>query len=183
MSNIKIGIDLETMSNQPTAAVIAVALVAYAGDREISSYEGKIDPEQAKLIGHVNQETLDWWEQQNPATKYSIFSGTHKPIEIAMETLKFLSKFESEGYTIWANPPTFDCVIIRHWFDQLHLKTPWSHHDERCIRTMKNLIGEEFPTLKDRFVKSRPLVPHDPIEDVRAQMETLFNALKVLRGY
>lgn len=61
--------------------------------------------------------------------------GGKEPAEDAAERL--LEFFRAaRAAEVWANSPTFDCVILRNWFDEFDMKAPWHYRQERCVRTI-----------------------------------------------
>ena len=86
----RVMIDLETMSTRPNAAVIALT-VAMRDDvnPHISARTWRIDPTLA--IGHVDEQTCKWWNEQNEGIKNFVWGGNESPIEVFSSVRSWIS--------------------------------------------------------------------------------------------
>lgn len=137
MSRKDLMIDIETLSTNNDAAIIAIGVATFRGDTpdENISDEFLIDPRYAP--GHRGADTFKWWEMQDPGVFAHATSGTDTPEEA-------IEKFEDFYHThrpkhIWANSPQFDLVILRTLYHALGKEAPFHYNRERDFRTLKDL--------------------------------------------
>ena len=76
---------------------------------------------------------------------------------------------------VWGNGAAFDNVILRRAFERLGLDTPWSHWNDRCYRTIKNLAPA--------IVLERFGAHHSALDDAVSQtlhLQRIFSALELV---
>jgi 3' exoribonuclease, RNase T-like len=158
-------VDIETLSAGPRAAVIAIGAVVFSLDKELgNTYEQLINPEFAMEAGESSPDTMEWWQRQDIDVRRRMFSGTMGPNEAAGKFAAWVR--EQRVREVWANSPSFDCIILRHLFAQTNVTCPWGFRDERCVRTV-------FAEAKERgFDYSKAYAgasAHDALSDAKAQ--------------
>ncbi|QJI52284.1 hypothetical protein [Cronobacter phage JC01] len=132
-------IDIETLGRSPGCSVLSIGAVAF--DR----YTGEIGEtfyccmgyENARAFGHVDPDTLEWWQKQSDAAKQDAFNGSDNPRESALKFIQWLDGND----LVWGNGSVFDITILEAWFAQLHLPTPWKFWNIRDVRTAVDLAG------------------------------------------
>lgn len=67
---------------------------------------------------------------------------------------------------VWANPPQFDLIILRHLFDECGVKCPWHYRVERDFRTLK---GHAHQLNIDYQPAYANIDKHDALSDAIAQ--------------
>lgn len=181
-------VDIETFSQRPTATVIAIAAIKFD---PLAMFRGKaestfddmlffapISVKQARLLGHTDPETVDWWERKEPMLKEIVLNGTAMPLDVYNSFFNFCVGCDR----IWAKSPTFDCIILRHLASQLGQSFPFSFRDERDVRTMlyaASLLGYDFETVE----LDGNLPKHHPLGDCTRQViQVQLCAEKVLTG-
>jgi 3' exoribonuclease, RNase T-like len=165
--------DIETMDNGPTAAVVAIGARLFTIDGPTKGFEVFIDPASATNFGTVGIDTMNWWAKQ-PAREL-VFGGKVQSADAWHRFLMFVSEHQPE--TIWANSPSFDCVIGRYLADQLKLKFPFHYRDERDFRTVK-AIGRDLNVDFEGCWEG--MTAHSPLDDATAQAKAMTRVLRAM---
>ena len=138
-------VDIETLDNTPTSAIISVSAVEFDPMDEgyVHTYHANIDWDSALEYGTYSEETIEFWEKQPAETRESLFDP--EPIHIR-DALQGLADFVKKINTrwIWACSPRFDMVILQHSMQQLGIQLPTKYWDEMDVRTLKMIIPREF---------------------------------------
>lgn len=166
-------LDLETMDNGPTAAVVAIGARLFTAEGPGKGFETFIDPNLAIHFGTVSPDTMDWWSKQ-PAREL-VFGGKADPASAVHKLIQFVHEHRPD--TVWANSPSFDCVISRHLFKQVQMKFPFHYRDERDVRTMLALGRDLGVDLGDCW---EGLTAHSPLDDSTAQAKAVARVLMFL---
>ena len=127
-------LDLETLAAGPGAAVTSIGVAAFDDQRIIAS--GGIQISAADWHGRIDPETVKWWLQQTPEAQRNTFFGTTPAKKAAEQFASFMK--EHGGDELWANDPSFDCVILRQWWERTtgNNRFPSHFRDERSCRTI-----------------------------------------------
>jgi 3' exoribonuclease, RNase T-like len=166
-------VDIETMDNGPTAAVIAIGARIFTADGLSKGFETFIDPSTAIHFGTVGPDTMDWWNKQ-PAREL-VFGGKTDPAAAVHKFIQFVQEHSPD--TVWANSPSFDCVILRHLCKQVQMKFPFHYRDERDVRTFMSL-GRDLDV--DFHGCWEGLTAHSPLDDSTAQAKAMSLVLRRL---
>lgn len=159
-------VDIETKDSGPQAAVVAIGARLFTLAGPGKGFETFIDEAAASEIGTTSVDTMNWWHKQ-PAFD-QVFSGKTQPADAAYRLTQFVNEHKPD--VVWANSPSFDCVILRHMFKQLQLKFPFHYRDERDFRTMVSL-GRDLGV--DTAGCWEGLTAHSPLDDATAQAKAL----------
>jgi hypothetical protein len=173
-------LDLETMSTEPNAAIVAIGAVAF--DPELFTlhpleFYMPIGLRSSMTAGlHVSAETICWWLTQSDAARAELVGRT-TPLPEA------LSRFASwmtalvptrDDRKVWGNGAAFDNTILASAYAAVGATTPWRFWNDRCYRTMKSLYPDvTAPT----FVGEQ----HKAVDDARHQALHLMEILKGVR--
>ena len=159
-------VDIETLSSQPDAAVIAIGLCLFDDKEILDSTEILIDPRFTP--GHRNQDTLRWWNEQDPEVFRKMMSGTMMP----WTAIEYMSSILQDWgvKTMWANPPTFDISILRHLYGIYDEEFPIHFSKERDFRTMKTFAREMNIDYSAPYAERSA---HDAESDAIAQAKAL----------
>lgn len=164
-------IDLETLSTSPEAAVIAIGLVLFDESQIIAKTEILIRPTLA--IGDRDEKTVDWWYSQDKAVFDKMMSGTSTPwgaVAKFIETWETWCNAYSLDLDLWANPPSFDIVILRFLFHKVGQPFPVHFSKERDFRTMKALALQQDIDFSEPY---KTITAHDAVSDAIAQAKAL----------
>jgi hypothetical protein len=167
--------DIETLSSQVDAAVIAIGLCCFKKHEIVETCEILIDPVLAS--GHRDPKTIDWWRQQDPVVQQKMFSGENEPWRACDKMAAFIKTYEKHLEGFWANPPQFDIVILRQLFDTYGKKFPVHFRKERDFRTLKSLAhakGIDYQSAYEGINK------HDAVDDAVAQAKAVQIIMRAL---
>ena len=126
-------VDIETLSSQSDAAVIAIGLCLFDEKEIIDSTEILIDPVLAP--GHRDPDTYRWWCEQDSQVFNRMLSGDLPPWNACGAMAQVIEEWNPK--TLWANPPSFDIIILRNLFRVYNIEFPIHYTKERDFRTMK----------------------------------------------
>ena len=148
---INIGVDLETLSTLPTAAIISIAAKEFtleASDTEghWAQFKVNINATSCALSGyHIEEETCRWWTERDQNAKESILNGVVKDIREGLKmfrewVLDLKEHHKADAVHVWMQGTDFDGSILRYAlrkeFSTLERKAvPWGHADLRDART------------------------------------------------
>jgi hypothetical protein len=176
-------IDIETLSTSKHAAVMAIGMCAFNLEHGVIDSEGYyIDPKH--VYGHVDPKTVQWWMAQPEQVRERVFNGKHNPYQAAYGLLTFVQRHKAAA--VWANSPTFDSVILKHWWEDMpgtanyptvrDQPFPLVYKKERDVRTLRALaleLGiEETPWQGDA---------HNPVDDCCNQARDVIHIRKEIR--
>ncbi len=155
-------IDLETMGDTPTSAIIAIGAVSFGQNKdkvwvvdESQQFYVKIQLQSCIDAGlSVDGSTVAWWLQQSQAAREEFKNNEkHHPIDFVL--MEFATWFKSIGGIYpWGNGADFDVAIMNHAYSKMRLyaykgtrrqefmdlQAPWQFWNSRCFRTLKNVI-------------------------------------------
>lgn len=145
-------LDLETMGNGPTAAIVAIGACVFdphgvgAGGPQFGI---SVDLDSAMKHGlHVDASTVLWWMRQSDTARERTFPTDAPALPQAIDLFNLWIREQDSDVVVWGNGATFDNVIIRSAFRAVGLEAPWSYKNDRCYRTLVNLLPEHRrPTL------------------------------------
>jgi exodeoxyribonuclease VIII len=147
-------IDLETLSTRPDAAILQIGIVAFDLYGIKDSKQWNVEAE-----GRVDRPTLHWWKEQIAAGVDPPGLGP-MPLKLALEDIVVMMK-PDEAMQVWANPSTFDIVILGEAFHRCGMSPPWNHRQVRDLRTLRML----YPDVP----RPKPDLPHVAVYDAMAQ--------------
>lgn len=135
-------VDIETLDVGPSAAIWQIGWAFFDLTKIIESGIAEIDV--ISSISYGGTVSLD---------TVSFTNKTHTPeswerkdkIMTLYQGLNFLAEEiqSHEPEEIWANSPSFDCVILRSAFSACGIEMPWKYGKERDVRTLRRLIMKE----------------------------------------
>lgn len=174
-------IDLETMSNTPDSAIVALGAVPFDSSHIYPShlFYATVDLEDAMRYGSVNASTILWWLQQSQESRYEITHPKYRMLVTMLLDFSFYYKqVEEELKTkivgVWGNGAEFDNVILTHAYKSINHPTPWKYYENRCYRTLKKLYPQiPFLQYSDQFVGHR--ADHDAINQAHHCMRILYH--------
>jgi hypothetical protein len=168
-------IDLETMSTESNAAIIAIGAVFFDADGLGESYYEKINLQSCIDLGlRIDASTIIWWLQQSEDARKEFFdNGKSCKLNSVLNIFKNFvlfsgKKIDNNGRVkdliVWGNGSAFDIVILRNAYNVCRRTPFWSYKNERCFRTYK-ATNPEIKNIPD----DRPA--HNALEDAIWQAE------------
>lgn len=165
MKNIMI--DIETMGNTANAAIISIGAVYFDEKQTGAEFYKRVSLESSVMAGlEMDASTVLWWLKQSDAARKE-FEAKGDPIFLV---LKKLSEFIEPDCFIWGNGASFDNVIVANAYTKCNMKTPWKFYNNRCFRTLKNLVPN-VAILKNE-------IKHNALEDAKWQANYAIKALE-----
>ncbi len=165
-------IDIETLGTSPRAAVFQIGIMAFNPlDRTVPTLTKMWDVDVLSSIfagGEVDPQTCRWWQKQAAAPEAC--GPGRKQFHIA-RAIKELGEFYTEqGCTgVWANSPSFDCVILGEAAKSVRQELPWRYRDQWDVRTFRG-IAKVFDFKHDRAPAGHYVI-QDCVDQVREVWE------------
>ncbi len=176
MSHIMI--DLETMSVEPNAAIVAIGAVVLDFDNNNLGEEfyRRISLESSVLSGGIiDPDTVIWWLKQGRLARREIYSAS---AAIEKSCASFLGFVERNGgadnVKVWGDGASFDNVILSSTFKRLSMPEPWKYWNDRCYRTVKNM----YPDIKSHNAGTE----HNALDDAKSQANKLLGIYQGNKG-
>lgn len=167
-------IDLETLDDAPTAAIIAIGAVRF--DPETSHLASglyyRVDWESAMERGTVSASAIKWWMKQSKAARLEVI----KPGMSLDAALEKLANFVDVDDRVWGNGATYDVSILEHAYG--HGNAPWEFWNVRDVRTVVDLahhIGISKPRIDDEDA-------HHALKDAEHQAKYVSEMWQALTG-
>ena len=145
---IQVMMDLETMGNSHNAAIVEIAAVKFdpAKGCILDDFGRKVDLESSIDIGlEVNPATIIWWMQQSDEARKNV-TDTSGAITIKEALVDFAQWYGPDLLPIWGNGVASDNVWMKSAFDKADLTCPWTHKQDRCYRTIRELCPPDLHT-------------------------------------
>ena len=161
-------IDLETMGNGPTSAIVAIGAKFFDVDLDGDIEDG---PEYYTAVSlsdglhmgmDVDGSTIEWWMGQCDEARASLFT---KPValETALnEFTKWVKEHRSRKLSVWSHA-TFDIPVLAYSYRATHMKLPWHYRETRDIRTLNYLAPDSEPIPREG-------VHHNALDDCKYQI-------------
>lgn len=163
-------LDLETMSSDSHAAIVAIGAMAFdpmapitqQHDRNTFCVNVQLAPQQAQGR-HIDGKTVMWWLAQSQSAQQALLQPA--PLLLKDALLRFSQWYHHEalGQKLWSHS-MFDAVILCNAYDACDLSRPFSRLDCMDVRTMYSLAypaGD--PTVPDNN-------PHEAVWDCYRQI-------------
>ena len=186
-------LDLETLGLAPGCVVLSIGAVAFNHENPDRSrsvvHQGPLGPEYHRIIQadsstaaglFIDSGTMAWWERQSAEAKKTLLAaqktratGVKKLLPACVEFNKWISQFGK--VRVWGNGANFDQPILRAAFTAAGVEPCWSPFEERCYRTLKNLVPGG-PKLE------RVGTYHNALDDAISQAHHAVKLLRILHG-
>lgn len=164
---INVMIDLETYSTRPNAAIASIGAVKFQDGEILETFYCTVDAASCKAAGlHFDRETLQWWSQQSKEARDALLKD-NIGLEQALDD--FAQWFGKKSLPTWGNGAGFDNVIMDSAYRAIGKKRPWLPWEDRCFRTMKNIVN--IP------IDSRQGTYHNALDDAVHQTQHLIKIL------
>lgn len=170
-------IDLETISTQANARIIAIGAVKFAQDKGVYDkfYQAVIAPEFEPLMQshvddlgfHISNETLGWWARQSIEARGVFTDPNAVTINAALKAFSSwaTNDCDMEEVRMWGNGASFDNPILANAYRLCNMEQPWMFWNDRCYRTMK----AEHPLVQF----TRTGTHHNALDDAECQADHL----------
>ena len=172
-------IDLETLGTGDMPVVLSIGIIIFDPWKdyreipfeELNTLYLKPDIESCQEIGcSIDEATLEWWAQQDPAVIEETFSSENR-ISIR-QSMKDLYRFCSGSDFYWGHGAIFDYGILEHVAKALERGVPWKYWQVRDSRTLFGLVDPQLPQMSK----------HHSLYDAYRQavgVQNVFRALKI----
>jgi hypothetical protein len=181
-------VDLETLGTSPNSVILSIGAVKFDPDtRSISDrFYVVIDKNSCLLNGlTVDPETQKWWDGQKDEAKvvlrqaegvdtFTTLDGHIRAAVSLDEALDEFGEFAHWNSCVWGNGSDFDNAMLQEAYKKIGRKQPWAYWNNRCYRTMKNMIKDV------KF--ERVGTYHNAVDDAETQAFHLMDILAKLRG-
>lgn len=165
---MKIMLDLETLGTKPNSVILSIGAVAFSENGIHEEFYVNIDLESSIKFGFsIDSSTVYWWLKQSSEAgevldknKLSVRGAINKIIEFIDDV---------EPSEIWANSPSFDCIMLKNYYEKTSNDVNWDFWQERDFRTFMSITNAD---------RVKPTVAHNALEDAKAQAQTLINYWK-----
>ncbi len=142
-------VDLETMGRFPGAALLSIGAVRfdpYDVEAPIDRFHVGIALASNKTLGlEFDPETIAWWMHDDRQPARSSLEALEK-VDIHTALFAFAEWCAQAPVTgIWGNAASFDCGLLAAAYRKAMIDVPWEFWQERCYRTVKNLLTVPLP--------------------------------------
>jgi len=131
----RVMIDIETLGTQPGCPILEIGIVS----NFLEEHYEIILPYDRQLCARVELETLAWWVR-HPAALDAVVARQTCPSHTLINAAALVVAALDKADEVWANSPSFDCLILRD-FCASHYPSAklWHHTVERDFRTVRAL--------------------------------------------
>lgn len=184
MNRCHIMLDLETIGLKPGCPILQIGAVAFTtnlnGVYLTNKFDAAISLPKSESMGFVSDpKTIGWWVEQFNAGNVFARSNSDDALtpDQALESFNefIIVNGGTDDVLMWANSPSFDCAILKAYYDKLGWDVPWKYYNERDFRTAKALAGvpdDRWP----QFTGTK----HNALDDAVHQFECLATVLNAL---
>ena len=158
----EIMIDIETLSTKTNSLILTIAAVKFNRNEyktkisDLESFYVRINQDSCQKLGmDVDENTVKWWNQQSDQARHEVFENKDR-LNIK-EALTQLSLFINNHTHIWANSPSFDCVILENAYNKCKLEIPWKFWNFRDCRTIYDIGNINIKKISENTVKHNAL--------------------------
>ena len=159
-------LDLETLGTQPGCVILTLGAVKFNPyDTQEPGPGLYIRPDVDEQIARgreVQQDTLEWWTQQNDEVREEAL-GTEDRIPVE-EMYRQLNRFLVGVDNIWAQGPVFDIAILENLYMQYGWPTPWQCWQISDSRTLFKVHGDP---------RKKGALSHNALADCVSQAEAV----------
>ena len=139
-------VDIETLSTNTNAVILSIGAIKFdpqriSSEEELSkhSFYMNVDRNDCAFHGlHTSSETVTWWEQQSKEANNALLTDP-QPLTFALTRFMQFMHAEPRINKLWANSPSFDCIILREAFNAVNIMWPFPFWQDRDVRTIKDM--------------------------------------------
>lgn len=172
MSMTFFSVDVETTSTNPfTGQLLTVGIVPIDGGT-LEVGEGIHVPIEYDTDGPIDQDTYDWWKQQDVEVFDVAWGQERISKDSAAKVIDtYVRSFSDElkNRVFCANPVSFDHPWLSKLFAEAEMEMPW-HHRTVCMRSMYyGITGGVWGESREAGNWNYPEYPHHALFDAKAQ--------------
>lgn len=172
-------LDIETMDSASTAAIVSIGAVQF--DMETAEtgkqFYANIDLQSCIDAGlTVSASTIMWWMSKDKEAQNSLIDNPISLFTALNSFNEWLYEINGENCEIWANSPSFDCVILKNAFNAIKVQPEWRYYNERCVRTLTAFN----PGIRKQIIND---LPHDALNDCLYQIKYCSAIWNTIRKY
>lgn len=172
----KIMLDMETMSLETNASIMAIGAVFFDPRTMTLGQEfyTQVSLADAAKVGlHISASTVLWWMDQSQAAQQAFTNNKNAPtVEIALKMFStWIANNTDEPVEIWGNGAAADNVWLKEAYKAVDLTPPWDYWNDRCYRTVRAL----HPEIEELAFEG---TKHNALADAKHQARHLLNILK-----
>ncbi len=165
-------LDLETMGNSPTAAIIAIGAVQFdpAAGELGGEFYAVVDLQSSVAAGlRMEPATVLWWLAQSDEARAAVT----QPGRPLADVLRDFASWLPAGARVWGNGASFDNVVLASAYKAVGMRVPWNFRADRCYRTLC--------ALKPDRAYARSGTAHNALDDAWSQARHALALLAYLR--
>lgn len=168
--------DLETLGTSPNSIILSIGAVKFDPDeRKITDeFYMVVNTKSCEAVGMtVLEDTVKWWDQQSEeAQKVRKLAADFETSHMIQDVLTKFATFAHWNSCVWGNGSDFDNAMLQEAYKKCGMKQPWAFWNNRCYRTMKNMI---------KVPLERQGTYHNALDNSRTQAFHLMDILEMLR--
>ena len=169
-------IDIETLSTANNASILTIGAVKFSRSnfKITKNFYKKISHQSNEYYNRdFNQDTIDWWNNQDEEEKKEIFEYKDRVnLNLALQEL---SIFCRGAQKIWANGAAFDIPILESAYEACGLDCPWKFWCVRDVRTIYDIGNLNL----NNFKRENNLLDnhHNALADCQTQLAAMQQAM------
>lgn len=171
-------IDLETLGTQPGCIVLSLGACTFgAGEKQV--FYSALELNEQKTMGlRADRNTLDWWHKREEQYVKLLKECHEAPTlySVLLDFSNWLHAVAGKRPIIWGNGADFDIPILARLYEVVNMPKPWYFYDQRCYRTLKNLLPEIL-------IGERIGEQHHALIDAQTQAEHAKRILAAIRKF
>lgn len=180
MSLCHLVIDIETLSTEPNAVVLALACTPFVfEDHTYFStilaqgimVKFKVEEQVRTYHRHIEESTVAWWKTQSKETRSIIVNPSDKDVSVRDGLIEFnkfvkgLNGYSKENSYVFSRGNDFDFPIIKSLYQNANLSLPYNHWKIRDVRTAIDIMaGTDDGKYQIRF-GGKEFIAHHPLHD------------------
>lgn len=179
--------DIETMSAEPNAAVLAIGACTfnlYQPDEIGETFLTTISLASNEQAGrHFSGDTIQWWLTQSKDAQAGLYEGDITNLKNGCVAFRMWAQKQRPALThVWANDPDFDAVITRQAFQAVGEYWPFGFWLNRSVRTIGDLVYPDHQERKAMISGFRAEGTHHKADDdAIAQAKFVQHCYQMLR--
>lgn len=152
-------VDLETADNCPTAAIVSIGAVVFAGPQSGAAFYHAVDLQTSITAGlTMSDGTMAWWGRQSDQARAVFSDPARVTLGAALYDFAMFSARCQEP-RVWGNGASFDNAILQIAHRLTGQPLPWEFWNDRCYRTA--VAGLPWRDQQGTF--------HNALDDARSQ--------------